>query len=266
VSQFALPPQAGLATATVAPEVADMRFKPTSRRAKALAALCSALVSGASLAVVLVGVVDAAAPVQDAPWKPLRIADPVGAATAYKIRALKGRPDRCVQILREGGVRSVPAPDLDDGAFCVVADAVKLQGGTTPLQPRGLSLRCPLAVSYAIWDRQVLQPAARESFGRRVDRVETYGSYACRRVYGHKTGSPSQHARANAVDVAGVRLVGGRTVSVLKGWSGDKQEARFLRRLRDGACRTFSMTLSPDYNSAHRDHLHLDAGGWSGCH
>ncbi|HAV51268.1 MAG TPA: extensin, partial [Brevundimonas sp.] len=32
----------------------------------------------------------------------------------------------------------------------------------------------------------------------------------------------------------------------------------FLKRLRDGACRVFSTVLTPDYNEAHRDHLHLD--------
>ncbi|MDP1909506.1 MAG: extensin family protein, partial [Hyphomicrobium sp.] len=28
--------------------------------------------------------------------------------------------------------------------------------------------------------------------------------------------------------------------------------------VRDGACRLFSTTLSPDYNAAHADHLHFD--------
>jgi hypothetical protein len=40
--------------------------------------------------------------------------------------------------------------------------------------------------------------------------------------------------------------------------------------VRDGACRLFATTLSPDYNAAHADHLHLDqanrgAGGWRAC-
>ena len=37
-------------------------------------------------------------------------------------------------------------------------------------------------------------------------------------------------------------------------------EARFLRRIRDDACRIFGTTLSPDYNAVHHDHLHLEAG------
>ena len=38
-----------------------------------------------------------------------------------------------------------------------------------------------------------------------------------------------------------------------------KAEARFLRRIRDDACRIFGTTLSPDYNAVHYDHLHLEA-------
>ena len=51
---------------------------------------------------------------------------------------------------------------------------------------------------------------------------------------------------------------------------GDPAERRFLRRVRDGACGLFATVLSPDYNAAHRDHLHLDQadrgmGGWRSC-
>jgi hypothetical protein len=45
---------------------------------------------------------------------------------------------------------------------------------------------------------------------------------------------------------------------VLRDWSGGGDKAAFLRNVRDGACDVFATTLSPDYNAAHRDHLHLD--------
>jgi hypothetical protein len=39
--------------------------------------------------------------------------------------------------------------------------------------------------------------------------------------------------------------------------------------VRDGACRLFATVLSPDYNAAHRDHLHLDEAKrgamWRAC-
>ncbi|HAJ04637.1 MAG TPA: extensin, partial [Brevundimonas sp.] len=73
---------------------------------------------------------------------------------------------------------------------------------------------------------------------------------------------PSEHARANALDVSAIRLEDGRVVSIASDWRGTGPagpDARpFLKRLRDGACRVFSTVLTPDYNEAHRDHLHLD--------
>jgi len=65
-------------------------------------------------------------------------------------------------------------------------------------------------------------------------------------------------------------LSDGRRISVVGDWQGDDAKARFLRQVRDGACDLFATTLSPDYNAAHRDHLHLDqaargAMGWRAC-
>ncbi len=53
---------------------------------------------------------------------------------------------------------------------------------------------------------------------------------------------------------------------VLNDWPREAtDEAAFLREARDGACRYFNATLSPDYNAAHRDHLHLDQGRFRMC-
>ena len=89
-------------------------------------------------------------------------------------------------------------------------------------------------------------------------------------MYGRPNGLWSEHARANAVDIAGFRLEDGRRISVAADWNDRGDKGRFLRDVRDGACRLFSTVLSPDYNRAHRDHLHLDeagrgAWGWRAC-
>lgn len=216
------------------------------------------------------------APHQDLPWKPLDLNRPVGAATASKVadfelarsaapEEVAATTDACIQVLREAGVQVERAPDRDDGGFCVVRGAVRITGGAvTPLSPGGLVMQCPLAVRYVIWDRQVLQPAAQATFGVGVSRVENYGSYSCRRIYGSTqvNDRPSEHARANALDVAAVRLEDGRTIGVSGDWNGQgpdgARRAGFLKRIRTGACRVFSTVLSPDYNAAHADHLHLD--------
>lgn len=219
---------------------------------------------------------NAFAPPQDLPWKPLDLAAPIGRATAAKVsdfelartaaaEEVTAVTDACIQMLRDAGVQVERAADRDDGGFCVVRGAVRITGGdVTPLAPGGLVMQCPLAMRYVIWDRQVLRPAAREIFGADVARVDNYGSYSCRRIYGSDRVSdrPSEHARANALDVAGVALDDGRRVTLLADWDGEGptgwEGASFLRRLSRGACRVFPTVLGPEYNAAHADHLHLD--------
>ncbi|MDP3404846.1 MAG: extensin family protein [Brevundimonas sp.] len=219
---------------------------------------------------------NAFAPPQDLPWKPLDLSQPVGQATAAKVadfmvgptaapEEIRGATEACMQTLRDAGVEVRRAEDVDDGGFCQVRGAVVLTGGAiTPLKPGNLTMQCPLAVRYVIWDRQVLQPAAEAIYGSEAVAVNNFGSYSCRRIYGSTdmADRPSEHARANALDIGSVTLADGRTVSVQTDWDGRGSNGRdgagFLRRLRDGACRVFSTVLTPDYNEAHRDHLHLD--------
>lgn len=215
------------------------------------------------------------APAQDLPWKPLDLNRPIGTATAAKVADFVLPPTAapeeitavtgaCMQVLREAGVEVERAPDRDDGGFCVVRGAVRITGGAVTPLPGNPVLQCPLAVRYVIWERQVLQPAAEAAFGSRVASLNDVGSYSCRRIYGQTSpgARPSEHARANALDIGGVTLEDGRRVSVLEDWPGDgprgAEGRRFLTRVREGACRVFSTVLGPGYNAAHANHLHLD--------
>lgn len=74
-----------------------------------------------------------------------------------------------------------------------------------------------------------------------------------------------ERMRGEAFDIAGFVLEGGERIRVLTDWSGDAPASRFLHEVRDGACRFFDAVLSPDYNEAHRDHLHLDRGPYRTC-
>jgi hypothetical protein len=122
---------------------------------------------------------------------------------------------------------------------------------------------CPLAVSFALFERHGLQPAAQAVFGQPVTRVEHVGSFACRSIAGSQR--PSQHSYANALDMVGFRLRDGQHISVLRDWPGQGDKARFLRLVQEAACDHFNLTLGPDYNTAHRDHFHVDMGMWRMC-
>ena len=75
----------------------------------------------------------------------------------------------------------------------------------------------------------------------------------------------SQHARANAVDIASFTVQDGTVISVLKNWNGDGPSAQFLHKVHRDSCRYFRVSLSPDFNIAHQDHLHLDRGLLRSC-
>ena len=104
----------------------------------------------------------------------------------------------------------------------------------------------------------MVQPAAEQILGKPVATIQHLGSYSCRRIYGRAEGNFSEHATADAIDISGFILEDGKRISVARDWRGEGKEAIFLRAVRDGACQLFSTTLSPDYNAAHHDHLHLD--------
>jgi hypothetical protein len=129
---------------------------------------------------------------------------------------------------------------------------------------------CPVAAALTVLEREVLQPAAVRHFGKAVARIDHAGSYSCRRLYGRDEGPYSEHATAEAIDLLGFQLEDGTRISVLRDWGSEGAEAAFLREVRDGSCRLFATVLSPDYNAAHADHLHLDMAergrtGWSVC-
>jgi hypothetical protein len=209
---------------------------------------------------------------QDVPWTPLRLGDPVGLFTLHKLASLSDKPARCQALLQVAGSADLPASPRGGGPDCGYANGLRLipASGDARFAPAGVVTSCPVAAALLVFERQVVQPAALEHFGSRVAAIEHAGSYSCRRIYGREEGPFSEHASANALDIIGFRLADGRSISVRKDWRREGREADFLHEVRDGACRLFGTALSPDYNAAHADHLHLDQAkrgemGWSVC-
>jgi hypothetical protein len=209
---------------------------------------------------------------QDLPWTPLDLGEPIGMFTGRKLAALGDDFAGCRALMDKAGIEYTVLPRVTDGK-CGYSDGVRFApGGARRIgfAPARLGVACPVAAALALWEWHVVQPAAQRHFGARVTTIDHLGSYNCRRLYGRSSGDFSQHATADAIDVAGFRLSDGKRISVLKDWSDIGPKASFLREVRDGACDVFATTLSPDYNAAHRDHLHLDqanrgAMGWRAC-
>lgn len=171
---------------------------------------------------------------------------------------------QCAFDLKQAGVRFTPLPNQDHGGGCSSIDSVKLLDVGTPTSGLG-PMTCPLARNFAAWAQYAVKPAARRYFGREVVKIETFGTYSCRNIYGGRSGRLSQHASSNAVDVAGFVLSDGRRIMLTSGWKGDRDAQDFLRALHKSACRRFGTVLGPDYNAAHHDHFHFDMSGNGFC-
>ncbi|WGM41016.1 extensin family protein [Caulobacter sp. NIBR1757] len=232
---------------------------PSQRALAGVAATGLELILAALLAVAWV---DRTAAPQDLPWKPFSMSQPIGLATKWKLARIAADPARCRQALDDAGLTFTEAPDRSQG-FCSTANSLRL--ADPMLSPRGPTMRCDLALNYAVWRRHVVEPAARKTLGTDLARVEHFGTYACRTIYSQEGARPSNHATASALDVAGFRLLDGTDISVLRDYRDPGPKGAFLRQVRAGACRLFGTTLGPDYNAAHANHFHLDMGLWSIC-
>lgn len=233
------------------------------------AVLIFALVAGA----LLLGFAVLRGRTQDLPWTRLDLGEPIGIFTGRKLAGLTGDYAQCRALLRRAGVRYAMLPPVKGEGQCGYSDGLRFeQGGAQQIDysPARLVTSCPVAAALAMWEWNVVQPAAQRHLGAQVTRIDHLGSYSCRRIYGRSAGDWSEHATADAIDVAAFRLSDGTRISVLDDWDKGGAKAAFLREVRTGGCRLFSTVLSPDYNVAHRDHLHFDQAargemGWRTC-
>lgn len=197
------------------------------------------------------------------PWAPLLLTHPAGWATRDKLADMRADDAECRAVLVRSAVAFTELEPAGEGA-CRRPDRVV--ASDLPLGPRTPPTTCAVAAGLERWLERVVRVAAQDVLGSPLARVEHLGAYSCRRLYGRSAGGWSEHATGNAIDIAAFVLEDGRRISVLADWDKENAEADFLRRVRDGACEAFGTVLSPDYNAAHRDHLHLDqqARGWGG--
>lgn len=196
------------------------------------------------------------------PWAPLDVHAPPNLLTSYKLKRLKDNRALCEAALATSGITYVAVPDSVPEAGCPITNAVRVSRASVRFNDAFLAA-CPLAVAYALFERHGMQPVAERVLGQPVVRVDHFGSFACRNIA--RSSRRSQHASANALDLAGFHLPDGTRITVARDWGGEDDKARFLRELRDAACEVFRVTLGPEYNAAHHDHFHVDMGGFGMC-
>jgi hypothetical protein len=174
----------------------------------------------------------------------------------------------CFADLSREDVRFSPLPDRDFGGGCQQIGAVQLIDIGVPVTNLK-GMRCELARTLVAWIRNGVEPAAQEILGGELVKVESFGTYSCRAIIGggaESTGKISEHALANAVDISGFVLRDGRRITIEHDWHNpDPRVREFLDTIHRSACKRFATVLSPDYNAAHYNHLHLDMGRGPFC-
>lgn len=220
----------------------------------------------AMIALLFVGL-DRKVPPQHLPWRGLDVDAPVGMATRFQLFRVSVSPNEsCARRAREAeGLYSVAADPKVTSSVCGWEVARILEGTNfADIKPGEASMQCPLTLGSYIW-MQEIDKAAQTHLGSGLKSVHHVGTYSCRRQNGNQSGAWSEHAFSNAWDVIGFELEDGRMISVLKDWNGEAKRRKFLRDIRNIACKIFRVTLSPDYNAAHKDHFHVDMGPNTAC-
>lgn len=201
------------------------------------------------------------------PWQPLRVDDPLTPITQWKLERLEDDREACLAVLEalpEEALRYTPLDDYTPVASCPLINVVRMQRSGVTFNASFVA-SCPLAVAWSLFERHRLQPTARDVFGQPVAQVQHLGSFACRNIYHRENARRSEHATAEALDIAAFRLADGQRIEVLEDWGGDDAEGEFLERIQQGACEIFGSVLGPEYNAAHANHFHFGMRGFGFC-
>lgn len=208
-------------------------------------------------------------PPQWNPWAPLSITHEMTQVTRWKLSQLQESPESCGAVLAaapEGWVDYLALEDYTPVQGCPLTNVVRVRSSGLDFSSP-FTVTCPMLVAWVMFERQQLQPLALEHLGSEVSRVDHYGSFACRNIYHRENARRSQHATANAFDVAAFRTADGEQISVLRDWDNTQAPSKsaFLNAVHASACGFFGTVLGPDYNQPHENHFHFDASGFGFC-
>lgn len=175
----------------------------------------------------------------------------------------------CRRELKKLGVVWKEMSPIRDSASCQIDHPIKVSGlpDSIKMSPPAV-LNCEMALTFAKWTEEELNPAARRRYWSRVKTIHQLSSYSCRRI--NRSHSMSEHSTGNALDVGRIELTSGRDIDVEKPGLFAFRTRGFLNTVRSDGCDYFTTVLGPGYNYDHRNHFHFDIkprrGGRVACH
>jgi hypothetical protein len=164
--------------------------------------------------------------------------------------------ETCAAVLASEKVLAEKVPAIHSGV-CGIGHPVMLKAivladrSHVRLEPP-VEMRCRLAGEIAQWIIEDVAPAVAAS-GEPLAALSGVGAYECRGRNGVAGAKLSEHAIGNAMDVGGLKLAGGKIISVQQ-----NDMPALFEKIRASACARFSTVLGPGADASHKTHLHLD--------
>lgn len=187
--------------------------------------------------------------------------------------AMAKRKDRATKYSLNGsvcglrGIRGYSVKRVRGKGACGIAKPVKVSEIDGIKLTREALIGCDAARALYRWVHDSAKPTVGTKGGGLAS-IQLIASYSCRNRNSAKRGKLSEHAKGNAVDIAGFVLKNGTSMSVLRGWRSG-EDGPTLKRLHKTACGPFRTVLGPKSNRFHQDHFHFDVakhrGGGTYC-
>jgi len=197
------------------------------------------------------------------PWEPIDLNASPGWIAHWQLNQLVSQDQRCRIALAKTSQSVVLLKNRKIDDACGFQDVVRIDRTPVTFTPK-TTATCALSAGL-YWYQGLLQTAAQTQMHTRLVRIDQLGTFACRNVNSEVDGSRSEHATANAIDVAAFHFSDGRVITVAKDYGKNSAEGKFLDAAHDAACTIFNTVLGPRYNQLHENHFHLDMGSYRIC-
>lgn len=197
------------------------------------------------------------------PWSQVALDAEPGWFANIQLNSLSADGAACRAALERSTVKFSVLADRKVGEGCSFTDVLRASATPIPLSPQPTAT-CSMVAGLYWWQRRLNEIAAAE-LSTHVVKIDQLGTYACRNINSAAEGRRSQHATANAIDIAAFHMADGRVISVLKDYGKETPEGRFLDGAHGAACGLFNIVLGPRYNRLHANHFHIDMGGFRFC-
>lgn len=124
------------------------------------------------------------------------------------------------------------SPPMRKGA-CGTPAPIRLKAiGSSPvvhISPPA-KVNCKLAKALHTWLTKKIQPAAEKYFQSKIVKIRNLASYSCRNRYSNPSKKISEHAFANALDIASFITADNRKIDLLKDWGPTQRDIAAKRR------------------------------------